>query len=422
MQPIGVKMPAIPLRGSSKNATLEAIAGEKRKLGDDADEMTRKVKVSTSFDSEFWLDLSQAETKRLETSRLQRKISMISMELDETDVAAVRRWQASSEGQKCLQEEEALKRKVEILERQAKSLQIPLTSKALRCVNLQTQFRRELETEMEVRDPKLGDTYWWCPVRGEFCEGMRAGHLFPSKCGDEAMRVIFGEAELDKSMLKLEEGKSELFRAVNGILWSEAAEKRFSEGYFCIVPDLDENATRIEVQAWQRSPIKEYRIRVLSPGAKLIKEPLSAAQLDMLWKDIDGRRLDFKGKTFRPRARYVYWSYIEIMLRHFYAESAKVEMMSAGEVGRQNVGKNYWGSAGSYMRRNQLLGFVEAMEHEYEHLLEAAIEEEEEESESEAPSNTAVMVANENVLQKNKALEDGVVEDEDEDEDEDDDE
>ena len=435
MQQSGFTKPQIPVRSSSKNATLEQITGQKRKLEEAAEDMTRNVKLQTSFDWKFWNDLRKAETKRLEANVLQHKISMISMEVDATDAAAVKRWQNTAEGEKCLQQEAALKEKVKALENKANVVANPTNNKefALRKVftelfigskvglglnnlrgkrpgYLQTQFRKELEEKMGIQDPKLPKSGWWCPVRREFCEAMQAGHLFPSKCGEEAMTAIFGEAELDKDMKRPEEGKSELFRAVNGILWSTEAEKRFSQGYFCIVPDLHDNASTAEIQAWQISPVKEYRIRVLSPEADLMNEPLSLTQLNTLWKQIDGRRLDFGDKTFRPRARYLYWSYIEIMLRHSYSEKSKTGMLSAGEVGRRELGKNYWGSAGSYMRRNQLLGFVEAMGHEYEHLLQGAITEQS--APSEPVPETAFLIANESILDKNKTREEREAEEE----------
>ena len=143
-----------------------------------------------------------------------------------------------------------------------------------------------------------------------------------------------------------------------------------------------------------------------------MKEPISLTN-STLWKDLDGRRLDFKGRTFRPRARYVYWSYIEAMLDECYSRGA--ESANAADIARQEVGKAYWGSVGSYIKRNALLGSVEEMGHEYEHLLEAAMEADE--GETEEPLPTGLFCANESTLDKNRTPEEiGAEADEEDDE------
>ncbi|KAL9103808.1 MAG: hypothetical protein Q9163_001185 [Psora crenata] len=350
------------------------------------------------------------------------------MNLDYEDEASVKEWQATNEGEMVLQKEAVLKKKVALLENQADKIANPENDKetnlrrafthffmgaktgmnlnnpqAKRPVNLQMQFRGELEAVMDLRHPSY-ERYRWCPIKAEYCVDIIAGHFFPSKSGDENMTAIFGEAELDKWIGKPEKGKSELFRACNGILWSKEAELRFSLGQFVIVPDLEEDATADQAQAWQNSTVKGYRIRVLRPNAKEMAEPMNLYN-PTLWKDLDKRRVDFKGSTFRPRARYVYWSYCETMLRHAYSERGK---SAPTEFARQEVGKKLWGSAGPYMTKNMLLRFVEEMGHQYEHLLEGAMEVQE--GEPEEPVETALWYANESILEKCKTREERAVE------------
>lgn len=217
------------------------------------------------------------------------------------------------------------------------------------------------------------------------------------------MKAIFGEAEQDMWIGKPEKGKGELFRACNGILWSEQAEHRFSKGLFTIVPDLDENPSPAQSEAWQRSDPKEYRIRVLRPDDKDMKA-LTKVESNVRWKDLDNKRLQWRS-NFRPRARYLYWSYCEMMLRQAYDPKSN---MDAADVRRQEVGKKYWGSAGPYMKRNMLLGFVEEMGHEYEYLMEGAMDTDDNNDDADngdKPTEVAVMHANESILEKRAIIE-----------------
>lgn len=104
-----------------------------------------------------------------------------------------------------------------------------------------------------------------------------------------------------------------------------------------------------------------------------------------LWKSIDGQQMlindpemlrqkradpnfDYEEVTFRPRARYVYWAYIEAMLRRVYKvkgtkgrNSPEMRNKRARGLGAREVGNRYWGSRGSYMKKGFLRGFVEVM-------------------------------------------------------------
>ena len=198
---------------------------------------------------------------------------------------------------------------------------------------------------------------------------------------------------------KPEEGKSELFRACNGILWSEQAESRFSKGLFTIVPDLDEDPTPAQTEAWQLSDQKEYRIRVLDADHKDMRV-LIKPDSELRWADLDNKRLQWR-TNFRPRARYLYYSYVEMMLRQTYHPKSN---MNAAAIRRKEAGRNFWGSAGPYMKRSMLLGFVEEMGHEYEYLMEGAMDADDkggdEDDDGDKPAEVAVMLANESILEK----------------------
>lgn len=92
-----------------------------------------------------------------------------------------------------------------------------------------------------------------------------------------------------------------------------------------------------------------------------------------------------------------------MMLRQSYARESN---MDATDIRHQEVGKKYWGSAGPYMKRNMLLGFVEEMGHEYEHLMEGAMEADDDDGDDgDKPTEVAVMLANESVLEKRAIIE-----------------
>lgn len=59
---------------------------------------------------------------------------------------------------------------------------------------------------------------------------------------------------------------------------------------------------------------------------------------------------------------------------------------------RDQVGKQWWGTPGPYMRRNMLPAFVEEMGHEYEALLEGSMDSTT--SEDGAPVETALAAGN----------------------------
>jgi len=50
-------------------------------------------------------------------------------------------------------------------------------------------------------------------------------------------------------------------------------------------------------------------------------------------------------------------------------------VQNAGDVLKDELGHPYWGTVGKYVNKNQILGFIEQMEHEYQDLLVGATEE-----------------------------------------------
>ena len=429
--------PRILPRFSSRRSEFE---GQKRKLEEEIEEMKKRIKMRPSFDKSVWSGVTDVEAARIEASKLQRKISMLSMNLDDEDENSVKQWASTDDGQGIMVKEKLLKTNYDLLSQQVEKVinqskekdfnvrqsftQLFISAKLgfglnkqskTRSSERQKQFRDELIRLMDPIHPGQDSShFWWCPVMGDWCNKVTAGHLFPSKSGDELMKAFFGEADQDMWIDRPERGKSELFRACNGILWSEQVEHRFSKGLFTIVPDLDEDPTPAEAEAWQQSKPKEYRVRVLQPNHKDMRAYVKPDG-DMRYADLDNKRLQWR-TDFRPRARYLYWSYCEMMLRDTYLSDSST---SQADSRRREVGKKYWGSGGPYIKRNMLLGFVEEMGHEYEHLLDGAMDVRADDGEE--STTVAVMHANESIVEKQETIENYDPEAESDDDDDDDD-
>ena len=270
-------------------------------------------------------------------------------------------------------------------------------SRGQRDNSLQSAFRSELILKMGSEHPMSNREELWCPIHRSYFPTpiVTAGHLFPWKCGEATMQSIFGLSD---------SGYSELFKAENGILWSSQAEDRFEEGHFVVVPDVPDLPTEQQLDTWEASDPKEYKIKVLNP--KHTKMQMIVYGKDITWAALDNERLEFK-TSFRPRARYLYFTYCTAMLRRSFAGKHL-------EISRAELRKRFWGTPGKYMREGMLLGFVEEMGHDYNHLLDGAIKEEEAVIDA-----TALVVANQSIQ---RTLKDDDDEEEESDSDDDDDE
>ena len=227
--------------------------------------------------------------------------------------------------------------------------------------DIQTKFRDELIDQHGARqsDPLnegLGGI--WCPVIGKYFSSreMIASHLFPFRYGQATMDVIFGS-----------QPEPELLSTSNGLMLHHEVERQLDQGNLVIVPDLPNNPSDDAVRRWHQAARKEYKIRLTD-----IKSEKMGKRVDFrskeTWLDLDGVKLSFKTDV-RPRARYLYFLYCAAMLKRSWTT------VQASDVLRDELGQKYWGTAGEFMKKNQLLGFVESMGHDYEELLEGAIEE-----------------------------------------------
>ena len=370
----------------------------------EAKKQRRALKLASSFDARYWTARRDLADKERQAICLTRQISIASLKSVTPDNAKA--FLDSEEGQKSILQEQSLELDSKLYQAQAEKMRSQeerssfrrtfmdlfiraetgmgiKNSRGQRDNSLQSNFVAELMTKLDSRHPGARSDEVWCPATGRYWpkESTTAGHIFPSKCGETTMETIFGRPE---------GGRSELLRAENGILWSTPAEERFEGGHFVIVPDIVDQPTQQDVDTWEASDPREYKTRVLNPGDVSMKRLIPGT--DKLWADLDNERMKFK-TNFRPRPRYIYFAYCAAMLRRSLADKHI-------ETSRAELRKKFWGSPG-YMREGMLLGFVEEMGHDYEHLLEGAIKEEDA-----VADITAIAAANTHIQETLKAEED----------------
>jgi hypothetical protein len=241
---------------------------------------------------------------------------------------------------------------------------IKQASEGPRDPNIQHNFRESLLDIYNARHPDpLYDIVFWCPIERRYLEWVVAGHIFARAHGQKAMSVIFGD-----------EAENELHSVNNGIIWSQSVEHRFEKGCLALVPLAKNSSTEAMLECLNRHP-KKYQVKVLQPDYKLMKHPYSAPGDSVLkqWKDDDGQEVEFKS-DHRPRSRYLYYTYCKQILVYSMTHTPK----NSAETLRNELRNQYWGTRGRYIKARKLRVFISHMGHEYEELMNGAMEDEDE--------------------------------------------
>ena len=424
-------------------------------------EMEQLKSNTASFDPGFWDRLLDIDERFLEAANLGRKASMFDLEyIEDANPSHEQAWEATEDGRRICEIEAMLQRRLAYLQKlkifffSATPSTVVQSSVAMfiasarfgmdppntspRPEALQNQFIEELVEVMGSRHPAPDmDEWFWCPIQATYIhgtednQGMLASHLFPAGATQLTMDAIFGPQEQFKwrnQETTQEPGvRGELFRACNGIYLSAEALSRFGRGYFVIVPDLEVDCTKAQARAWQESAVKEYRVRVIRPDAPAMQKSMGPYN-PRTWGNVDGTRVMWgdpgrrEKSTFRPCARYLYWNYLTALLRNVHGKGrggatkgGRQGLATSADMGQ--IGRKYWGSAGAYVKKDMLRGFLEEVGHEYdEELTEAAMDPGSEDE----PAELAVMTAIEDILCKNAAAEELYDDDNDDDDDDDD--
>ncbi len=248
----------------------------------------------------------------------------------------------------------------------------------------QSSFRAALFS-LANQGPEPADDAVWCPIAGSVWPetSITAAHIFAWSHGQEMMTSIFGERN-----------PPELFSPYNGLLISKMAERMLERGHIVIVPRLSDRPSKKEIEKWQRSQIKEYQIRVVDPTGADMQKVIFGREDKRKWFELERQPITFYS-DFRPRARYLYFLYCKTMLKRSW--NAQTSALF------DELGKPYWGTKGSFMKKGMLLAFVEEMGHEYEGLLEGAMEDS---KKAVQPDNSALFAANKQIISSVKKNED----------------
>ncbi|KAG8677763.1 hypothetical protein FPOAC2_03903 [Fusarium poae] len=231
----------------------------------------------------------------------------------------------------------------------------------------QSNFKKALIHAYSPRRKTAVRKRLWEPVIGNWFQTLQGAHLFPCSQGI-FMDDIFGKGS-----------RKELFSYKNGLLLHEEIEKALANGSVAIVPDIDLEPANPElplddkeerdqrILAWQKSNPKEYKFMVLNkkdPAVKAAHPPLATGVSSIA--SLHGKRLQFLTNK-RPRARYLWWTYLNAIVRNAWSQKLTEDNLQHKEVQTCTL---YWGSYGSYIKKNQLLGFIEEIGHEVGEALE----------------------------------------------------
>ena len=146
--------------------------------------------------------------------------------------------------------------------------------------------------------------------------------------------------------------EQEMVSAKNGILMSTLAEIRMDKVLFVIVPFVNDMLAA-EVDAWHKSALKRYQMRVLDKDHLHMHGEISGSDPKMEWADLDGHELQFRSEH-RLRAQYLYYSYCVSLLRRSHHHQGKHK-----EILKDHLGSKFLGAPGAYLRRPYLLAFAE---------------------------------------------------------------
>lgn len=222
----------------------------------------------------------------------------------------------------------------------------------------QIRFKKALQRRTESRNDKKE---FRCPVTKAWWDArlMRAAHLVPWRTGQEVMTMIFG-AKAD----------GELFAATNGIFMYNIAQKLFDEGLLLIVPNLPQSATLAQFRLWHVSEPKEYKIRIPDKTNDKVILPINQLTSEKTWVSLDNTKVEFPG-DWRARARYLYYAYIQSILRQSWRPVLQSKDKYANAL-KEELGRPYWGTIGGYMKSEQIAAMVAEMGPSFNGLMEAS--------------------------------------------------
>jgi HNH endonuclease len=425
--------PAIPIRSSSKRKPSAALSaapssGELARVRDEAVKEIKKrrkeLKPSSSYDSDFWsskADLIMLDHERVELHRMVEfheykenggTLSYSDWENSMATALELRRESHALKQQEAIARYQAERLKETTFSKNFRQTFVKLFNSSKIGFNISTtgQGRRPTKNQSKMRSSMLRDycngnkAGAWEPVFGMWMDVrlVTAAHLFPWRSAD-TMDQIFGEGAVN-----------EMFSSLNGLFLDPAVESALDKGYLVIVPDqdiepqepsspeIDQEARHQRLKEWERSNPKEYKVVVLDPKPAIMQTIIfdkenNGYPVEKL-VELHGRRLKFLN-DFRPRSRYVWWTYLNALTQISWREKSSLNTAIQLEVSK---GTRYWGTHGRYVKKNQLLGFVEQIGHDVKSITDSIMEHaiEEDDDVANEPDMSGIAVISDEIVHR----------------------
>ncbi|KAI1207460.1 uncharacterized protein F4807DRAFT_462613 [Annulohypoxylon truncatum] len=410
----------IPTRTSSKRALeawpTEKLSTKKSDLSLQIEKRKMNLKPRSSFDSEYWSSHLEVLEMEKELHEYNSILTYREHEKGSNSKLPYNEWLRSLDiGFELGRKRRAIDLKLSAAKSQTARLatQHPILESWIKLFfgaasygprdnQAQSRMRAEMMEKYHAEKPEEDSV--WEPVCGAWLRSdwVHAAHLYPSK-SIEHIDIIFGKG-----------AKDEIMTAMNGLFLCPDIEKILELGYIAIVPDVrleadsnedpitDLETRRKYVQEWESTNPKEYKVIILDRNGleKRIRGVLKYPQVYNIKsvEDLDGRRLKFI-TDFRPGARYMWWAFLNSVVNSSYRNKATRGIGVDKEV---ELGNRYWGTRGRYIKRDQLLGFVEHLGQDIESISSSSIMEHgiDEEEGEEKPNTAAVVVIADTIIRQ----------------------
>lgn len=362
----------------------ESLDEEKDRVAKELREARKRMKRYVSMDADYWDQYHNVAVLTQENAQIESQRGLESV-LKAKKAAS--KWYNSDEGQRLQQQYTSWKQAGDTIKRQQEKtdnrkstfrkgwLKLFITSKigmglvskdtglGPRDTSDQSNFKKALINTYSTCSVRIAEVGLWEPVVGDWYETLQGAHLFPYAQG-QFMDDIFGKG-----------AHEELFSPKNGLLLHRNVKHALEKGFAMIVPDVDlepadpdfplrdkqERDNRLK--AWKRAKTKEYKFIVPDEKQPAVNEKFYSPKGEPITiAELNGKRLEFLSNS-RPRARYVWWTFFNAVLRRSWSQKLTEGNMQHKEVQKRTL---YWGSDGSYIKKSQILGCIEEIGHDVE--------------------------------------------------------
>ncbi|KAF4487829.1 hypothetical protein FAGAP_11312 [Fusarium agapanthi] len=361
------------------------LANKRTELGKELSVATKELKRFVSMDSQYWDRYIEIARLRTEQAQLESQLGLRKSSSPD-DMS----WYDTEAAQSLKVEHDSWAQFQSIMRKHATRMQVRLQSSRERFFRLfatsrvgldlpggagrRSKTRQSNMVQSIIKcycpEPLIAE-HRWDPVLRDWVHRdlVKGAHLYPWKQG-AWMDEIFGPGT-----------REELFAPQNGLFLHTTVEDALDKGQIAIIPDIDmEPANPMmpdddlkerqdRIKHWEQQEVKDYKVIVILKNHKAVTKAVFPPDHygTQNLAGLNGRKLVFL-TNFRPRARFVWWTYMNSLLRAAWNSDVKYQHEEVRKCTR------YWGTRGRYVKRNQLLGFVEEMGHDVESILDDSSE------------------------------------------------